>query len=125
MPLFVMASKQDPRTRLEAKRERILALIAKDNTRAGKVFDNLGHGYAMRAYSRLKHMSSRVGDELSERLEQVEKALAELGWEDPSKPRPAPRTPTQELCHYCEVMGLNFAEELAKLYPQETTEIAQ
>ena len=119
-----MASKSDPRTRLEAKRERILASIAKDNARAGKVFDGLGHGYAMRAYSRLKHMSSRVGDELSARLEAVEKELTALGWQDPSKPRPVPRTPTQELCHYCEVMGLNFEEELAKLYPQESAEIA-
>lgn len=120
-----MASKQDPRQRLEAKRERILASIVKDNARAGKEFDNLGHGYAMRAYSRLKHMSSRVGDELSERLATVEKELTTLGWRNPSKPVEAARTEQEQMRHYCEVMGLNYEEVMAQIKERETTEIAQ
>lgn len=119
-----MANKLDPRTRLEVKRERILVQIQKDNDRQSRVFERLGFGYAMRAYSRLKHSSNRRGDELKERLDSVEKALLALGWEDPSKPRPVPRTPTQELFFYCEVMGLNFEEELAKSNARQSSQIA-
>lgn len=120
-----MASKQDPRTRLEAKRERILAAIGKDNARAGRVFDNLGHGYAMRAYSRLKHMSSRVGDELSERLATVEKELTALGWHDPKKPVEVERTAEEQMRHYCEVMGESYEAVMAQRKALETAEIAQ
>lgn len=119
-----MASKLDPRTRLEAKRERILVQIKKDNDRQSRVFESLGFGYAMRAYSRLKHSSNRRGDELRERLDSVEKALMALGWEDPSKPRPVERTPMQQLAYYCEVMELDFEEELAKSNARQSAQIA-
>jgi hypothetical protein len=120
-----MTSKQDLRQRLEAQRERILTAIAKDTARAGRVFDGLGHGYAMRAYSRLKKMSHRVGDELSERLEAVEKELKALGWYDPRKPVEAERTEEEQMRHYCEVMGLRYEEEMAKRNAPETAEVAQ
>lgn len=119
-----MSIKKTKQEQLEAKRERILALIAKDTARAGRVVDGLGHGYAMRAYSRLKHMSNRVGDELKDRLDAVEKELLGLGWADPSTRPVPPRTPTQILFHYCEVMELNFEEEMAKINARESGEIA-
>jgi len=115
-----MASKQDPRTRLEAKRTRILALIAKDTARVGQVLENMGHGYAMRSYHRLKKMSSRVSDELSERLATVEAELTALGWRDPSKPVVAERTEEEKMRHYCQVMGLDYEEATASIKAQET-----
>lgn len=120
-----MASKQDPRIRLEAKRDRILASIAKDTARAGWVLDNMGHGYAMRAYHRLKKMSSRVSDELSERLAAVETELKALGWQDPKKPVVAERTEEQGMRHYCQVMGLNYEEVTAQIKAGETAVTAQ
>lgn len=120
-----MASKQDPTTRLEAKRTRILALIAKDNDRAGRVFDGLGHGYAMRAYSRLKHMSSRVGDELNARLVEVEAALSALGWRDPLKPVEVERSEEEKMRFYCQVMGLDYETTMGEIKARKTAEITQ
>ena len=120
-----MARKQDPTTRLEAKRARILALIAKDCARAGRVFDGLGHGYAMRAYHRLKTMSSRIGDELNARLVAVEGELAKLGWRDPLKPVEVERSEEEKMRFYCQVMGLDYETTMREIKARETAENAR
>lgn len=92
------------RPQLEARREKLLDQLAAAGQRSSGVLSRLGHGYAMRAYTRLHKLSFRREDDLKERLEAVERALRELGW------RPAGEAPplseAEALRHYREVMGL-------------------
>lgn len=111
-------------TQLENKRTHILGLIRADNAERQGVLDRMGHGYAMRACSRLKHFSHRKGDALAERLAKVEARLEKLGWLDPARPKPIERTQEEGLRHYCQVMGLDYEETAAKIKARESSEMA-
>lgn len=120
-----MATKMTPREKLEARRERILAQLEKERGRKSVVLDGLGFGYAMRGYSRLKNLSFTKETELQDRLTEAEASLTLLGWRDPRKPVEPVRTEEEQLRHYCDVMGLDFEEQINKQKalktPQEGT----
>lgn len=109
-----MATKKTPREKLEARRERIMGQLTKESARTTKSLSSLGFGYAMRAYSRLKNVSFSKESKLQDRLQEVEAELTGLGWRDPRKPVEPVRTEEEGLRHYCDVMGLDFEEQINK-----------
>lgn len=91
---------------LEQIRTRLLARLATEQQRTTGVVTGLGHGYAMRAYHRLKNLSFGKEDNLRERVEEVERQLRALGWTKPGEAPAVERSEEENLRHYCEVMGL-------------------
>ena len=43
-----------------------------------------------------------------------------LGWRDSKKPVEPERTEEEQMRHYCEVMGMSYEEEMAKIITLKT-----